>query len=139
MTTANETPKAAKRDLEKGQRASQAEAGASGLLVTLALSAITSGLAGVALHRGFGVSVPFAAGFVLILAFAFFLRMVVLIVASGWQQVAVSSAPKLAAAVAIGTFVAETTLKEYLGAAQAADFEKHFAEAFPVKNEGGYL
>lgn len=136
MTTLNETLKGAKQDPAKKRPASGA---VTGILVTLAVSAITSALAGVALGRGFGLSVPFMAGFLLVLAVAFFLRMVVLVAASAWQEVAVATAPKLAAAVMIGTFVAETTLKDHQGAALAADYEKHFAEAFRSKDEGGYL
>lgn len=142
MTTATETLKGgAKKDpAEKGKSApSPATGGATGMLITFSLSAIVSGLAGVALNRGFGVSVPFVAGFVLVLAFAFFLRMAVLIVATGWQEVAVSAAPRVAAGVVAGSFAAEMALKEHLGAEALKDFEKHVHEAFPAKDDGGYL
>lgn len=143
MTTATETLKggAKKNPAEKGKSApSPATGGAAGMLITFSLSAIVSGLAGVALNRGFGVSVPFMAGFVLVLAFAFFLRLATLVVASGWQEAAVSAAPRVAAGVVIGSFIAETSLKEAMGAEALKGFEKHLAEAFPAaKDDGGYL
>jgi uncharacterized membrane protein YqjE len=125
MTTATRTPKGS---------------AATGLITTVALSAIVSGLAGVGLHKGFGVPVPFMAGFTLIMAFAFLLRLAVLIVSRGWQEAAIAAAPQVAAGVVVGSFFAETTLKEALGAEALKDFEKHLAEAFPAEDtKGGYL
>jgi hypothetical protein len=72
----------------------------------IALCAIVSGLAGVALHRGFGLSVPFVAGFFLVLAFAFFVRLVTLSIAGAWFNVAVEATPRLVLAEAVAEFEA---------------------------------
>lgn len=133
------TTKALKDDAKgKGRKVPAGSGAADGMLVTLALSAITSGLAGVALNKGFGVSVPFAAGFFLIVASAFFLCLATLVVATSWQSAAVAAAPKLAAGIVAGTFAAETAIKEHLGTEALKDFDRHAAEAFG-KDNGGYM
>jgi hypothetical protein len=79
---------------------------ATAIGATLALCAIVSGLAGVALHRGFGLSVPFLAGFFLVLGFAFFVRLIALTVAGAWFNVATDAAPRLILAEAVAEFEA---------------------------------
>lgn len=77
----------------------------------LAGSAIASGLAGLALHRGFGLSLPFMAGWLLLIAVLFFLRQVALTVAGAWYEMATAKAGEIAARSVIGATVAAVELE----------------------------
>lgn len=93
------------------------------ILAVLSGSAIASGLSGLALHRGFGVSVPFMAGWFLILGFLFFLRMAVLTAAGAWFNVAIQAAPKLAEASVAGAAIAEQEVEDLLNAMALLDMD----------------
>lgn len=138
MTTATETVKTAKQPGKGPDKASSAASSGAISLAALILCAIVSWLAGLALHRGFGMSVPFLAGFFLLVAFAFFLRLVVLIVASGWFEAASGYATEVAMKTVIGAFIAETELRK----AQDAGVLQHMSkriEDMSAKDGGGYL
>jgi len=74
-----------------------------GFVSMLAGSAIASGLAGVALNKGFGIPVPFLAGFFLIIGFLFFLRLAANTVAYAWFAKQAESAAAIAAANYLGS------------------------------------
>jgi hypothetical protein len=87
----------------------------TGFIATLASSALVSGLAGLALNRGFGVSIPFLAGFFLIVAFLFFVRLVALVAAGAWHNVAIEAASRLAAGTVVGMAAAQAVLESQNG------------------------
>src|SRR5579859_6443443 len=64
--------------------------------------ALLSWLAGVGLHRGFGVSVPFIAGWVLVTAFLLLVFTVASHASAAHHKEAVRAAPHIAAADVIG-------------------------------------
>jgi hypothetical protein len=70
---------------------------ATGFATVLIGSATASWLGGMALHKGFGVSVPFLAGFFLIIAFLFFVRPVAYQIAGPWFDLAGQTALRLTA------------------------------------------
>lgn len=86
----------------------------SGLFVTLGVTALVSWLAGIALHQGFGVPVPFMAAWLLILAFLFFVKTTVNIAASGWYAAVLQVTPRLVAAETAGAIVAERETERLL-------------------------
>jgi hypothetical protein len=100
-------------DLNRSRPQAQAPAGppdtgfAVGIAISLAGSAIVSWLAGVGLHHGFGVSVPFMAGFTVMVAFLFFVRVTVLVAASGWFGVRMTAEPKITASQVVATYAAQ--------------------------------
>ncbi len=104
MTTQTEILKTAKKDQPSASGVT------AGFIVTLGVTALVSWVAGVALHQGFGVSVPFMAAWLLLLAFQFLAKTTVQVIAQGWFGVAVEHESRLAGEYALGQAAADELL-----------------------------
>jgi hypothetical protein len=98
----------------KGLGDKKTAAPSNGILLGLASivcgSAIISWLAGVGLHRGFGISVPFVAGLVLLLTFMFFLRLSFLVIGGAWFTAEIQATPQLTVQAAIAEEAAQQVI-----------------------------
>jgi hypothetical protein len=83
----------------------QAPSKGAGILTNIALSlgiwALLAGLAGLALHRGFGVSVPFIPAFLLSFTFGMTVKVVGMMTAQTWHEARVKADLALMAAMAM--------------------------------------
>lgn len=90
-------------------------------IVTLGIAALVSWLAGVALHQGFGVPVPFMAAWLLIVAFLFLAKTTTRVVALGWYGALLELTPQLAASETAAAVVAEHETERFLDSAAFLD------------------
>lgn len=101
----------------------------AGFLAGLLIWAFAVWLAGIGLHRGYNVSVPFLPTYLLAVAGSFVLNGLTRVVAVAWRDIEIEQAPNLAAAQTTGTMAAQ----RLMGQPSIADIMAQLGADLPGK------